>query len=317
VTELPKPDVSGICPHCGYKVVFIQPTLYEGRDESEEKLEYFYTGHDGIYKLIGSKCPNSDCKRFILVRQMYINHNPGVSQLGYASGSLPSPEPKWEDDILIWPRGIARHAPKDVPKEIAKLYEEAYKVLNLSEAAVAVLVRRCLEDIIHDKTQQKEWRLGDGIKTIEPDLPDQLKGKPTLVRILGKIGSHSKKDAKTGEIIEVDREEAEFILDFIEQLFDHYYVQPAKDQEFQNRITTKYSRINQSKKRPTNKKAVIGRRMRRPYFDCVSCDLDTRARSSNSRMSGFMNISSIGIRASAFRKSSALTSSDKRLLITM
>jgi hypothetical protein len=148
---------------------------------------------------------------------------------------------------------ITRHAPKDVPKEIAKLYEEAYAVLNLSETASTLLARRCLEHIILDITGKEIRRLEDGIKLIKDTLPDNLTEKPTLIKLLGKISAHPKKDSRTGEILKVDREEAEFILAIIEKLFDHYYVQPAKDQEFQNRITTKYSRINQSKKSPKKK----------------------------------------------------------------
>ncbi len=242
MTKLPEPNVTGVCPYCGHDVVFLEPSSHKGSHIYNLKMEYSEpkdTYSEKMFLLVGSRCPNKKCGKLILIRKKIVS----VSH-----------DWEWKDDVMIWPRGITRHAPKDVPKEIAKLYEEAYKVLNLSKAAVAVLVRRCLEDIIHDKTQQKEWRLEDGIETIKPDLPDQLKGKPTLARILGNIGSHSKRDAKTGMVIEVDREEAEFILDFIEQLFDHYYVQPAKDQKFQNRITTKYSRINQSKKRPANKK---------------------------------------------------------------
>ena len=48
------------------------------------------------------------------------------------------------------------------------------------------------------------------------------------VRNIGNFAAHPIKDTNTGEIVEVEPGEAEWLLDVLEGLFDFYFVQPAE-----------------------------------------------------------------------------------------
>lgn len=149
---------------------------------------------------------------------------------------------------MIWPQGITRNAPPEVPKEISKDYEDAYAVLNRSETAAALLARRCLQHIIHDAAKQHDQHLDKEIKAIKDSLPDDLKEKPTLIRLLGKIAAHPKEDPQTGGILAVEKDEAEFALTIIEYLFEHYYVKPAKEKRLADQIRAKVAKAEKPPK---------------------------------------------------------------------
>jgi hypothetical protein len=48
------------------------------------------------------------------------------------------------------------------------------------------------------------------------------------VRHIGNFAAHPLKSTSTGEIIPVEPHEAEWNLDVLEELFDHFFVKPAK-----------------------------------------------------------------------------------------
>jgi hypothetical protein len=48
------------------------------------------------------------------------------------------------------------------------------------------------------------------------------------VRNIGNIAAHPMKEAATGQILPVEHEEAEWLLNILEGLFDFYFVQPAR-----------------------------------------------------------------------------------------
>ena len=57
-------------------------------------------------------------------------------------------------------------------------------------------------------------------------LPSHLAGAIDAIRNLGNFAAHPLKDTNTGEIVDVEPGEAEWLLDVLEQLFDFYFVQP-------------------------------------------------------------------------------------------
>jgi len=57
-------------------------------------------------------------------------------------------------------------------------------------------------------------------------LPSHLVNAIDAVRQIGKFAAHPIKNTSTGEIIDVEPGEAEWLLDTLEGLFDHYFVQP-------------------------------------------------------------------------------------------
>lgn len=59
-------------------------------------------------------------------------------------------------------------------------------------------------------------------------LPTHLADAIDAVRNIGNFAAHPMKSQHTGEILDVEPGEAEWTLDVLEELFDFYYVQPAK-----------------------------------------------------------------------------------------
>lgn len=58
-------------------------------------------------------------------------------------------------------------------------------------------------------------------------LPSHLSESIDAIRNIGNFAAHPLKSTSTGEIIDVEVGEAEWLLDVIEALFDFYFVQPA------------------------------------------------------------------------------------------
>ena len=70
-------------------------------------------------------------------------------------------------------------------------------------------------------------------------LPSHLAGAIDGVRNLGNFAAHPIKSESTGEVVDVEPGEAEWNLDTLEGLFDHYYAQPALLQEKQEALNKK------------------------------------------------------------------------------
>ena len=58
-------------------------------------------------------------------------------------------------------------------------------------------------------------------------LPSHLAESIDAIRNIGNFAAHPLKSTSTGQIVEVEVGEAEWLLDVIEALFDFYFVQPA------------------------------------------------------------------------------------------
>jgi hypothetical protein len=58
-------------------------------------------------------------------------------------------------------------------------------------------------------------------------LPSYLAEAIDAIRNIGNFAAHPMKRTNTGEIVEVEPGEAEWLLDVLEGMFDFYFVQPA------------------------------------------------------------------------------------------
>lgn len=70
-------------------------------------------------------------------------------------------------------------------------------------------------------------------------LPSFLAEGIDAVRNLGNFAAHPIKSKNTGEIVEVEEGEAEWLLDVLEGLFDFYFVQPAALREKREQLNRK------------------------------------------------------------------------------
>ncbi|MBZ5614154.1 MAG: DUF4145 domain-containing protein [Acidobacteriia bacterium] len=132
-------------------------------------------------------------------------------------------------------------APVDVPKGLAEDYNEACLVLNDSPKASAALSRRCLQAILRDHAKTKSKDLADQIDEVLAGnlLPSHLAGAIDAVRNLGNFAAHPVKSKSSGEIVEVEQGEADWLLETLEGLFDFYFVQPADLQKKRDALNAK------------------------------------------------------------------------------
>jgi hypothetical protein len=84
-------------------------------------------------------------------------------------------------------------------------------------------------------------------------MEDALKGLPKrigenldVIRVIGNYAMHPIKCKSTGQIVDVEPEEASWTLDVLEDLFEHYYVQPKKAEEKLRKLEVKLERIGKS-----------------------------------------------------------------------
>jgi hypothetical protein len=131
------------------------------------------------------------------------------------------------------------YAPAEVDRKFADDYNEACLVLSLSPKASAALSRRCLQNLLRDKACVKKPNLSQGIDEVIRigGLPSYLSENLDAIRVVGNFAAHPMKSTSTGEIIDVEADEAELCLDVLKGLFDHYFVGPAKARNNQNKKT--------------------------------------------------------------------------------
>jgi hypothetical protein len=145
-------------------------------------------------------------------------------------------------DMLIFPRGpIGRPVPPEVTDEYAQDYREASTVLGISPKASAALSRRLLQQLIREKAGIKRRNLDEEIDAViaQGDVSSNLAHDLDVIRTVGNFAAHPIKSTNTGEVLDVEPGEAEALLDVLEQLFDHYFVRPAKRAAMQAQINAK------------------------------------------------------------------------------
>jgi hypothetical protein len=100
-------------------------------------------------------------------------------------------------------------------------------VLPDSAKASAALSRRLLQHLIREKAGITRRDLATEIQDlIKAGLPSHLSEAIDAVRNIGNFAAHPIKSTNTGEIVDVEPGEAEWLLDTLESLFDFYFTQP-------------------------------------------------------------------------------------------
>lgn len=198
------------CPHCLKSYHSKPDRLPLGSDK------------DGLWFIILETCPS--CGKLI-IKLEYINHISSENKL-----------------FLVHPKAISR-APlsQDVPEEFAKDYKEACLVIADSPKASAALSRRCLQNILREKAGVKRSDLSKEIEEVlsSKQLPSYLAEGIDAIRNIGNFATHPIKCTNTGEIVDVEPGEAEWLLDMLEELFDFFFVQPAELQRKKDALNKK------------------------------------------------------------------------------
>lgn len=199
------------CPHCLVEINASFEERYLGQDSE---------GHWSVYKM---NCPNEACRKLI------VDIASGDARTGGQYSQVLGLK-NISNRFTARPFTSSRPpVPPEVDKVFADDYKEACLILTFSPKASAALSRRCLQSILRDKAGVKMGDLSMEIQQIidSKSLPTHLSESIDAVRNIGNFAAHPMKSRSTGEIVEVEFGEAEWLLDVLEALFDFYFVQPA------------------------------------------------------------------------------------------
>ena len=148
------------------------------------------------------------------------------------------------DEEVIYPyAAMPINIGLEIPESLRADYLEAVRVLQISAKASAALSRRVLQGLLNEQGYgggNLAKQIDSVLTESDPDkgLPLTVRKKIDAVRNFGNFSAHPITDVTTLQIIDVDPEEAEWCLEIVSELFDHYYVRPAED-------TRKLAELNQ------------------------------------------------------------------------
>lgn len=198
------------CPHCG-------KGIHDGFRQTKLNAPHEWAAIGNLFwSALHMPCPA--CGKAIITLR-------GESQPGAA----------YVGDVrlfMAYPKSTGRRpAPNEVPADIAEDYHEACAVLADSAKASAALSRRCLQALLRNNGfSQRDLAPAIEAALASNQLPSAISENLDAIRAIGNFAAHPMKDTNSGEILPVEPHEAEWNLDVLEQLFDFYYVQPARAQ---------------------------------------------------------------------------------------
>jgi hypothetical protein len=145
---------------------------------------------------------------------------------------------------MVIPRHVVPSLPSGIPEILKTQFIEASFILNESPRASAALGRRCLQTLLREYARIKPSDLASEIQQVldQKALPSYLAQAIDSVRTIGNFGAHPIKSKDTGEIVEVEPGEAEWLLQTLEGLFDFYFAQQTRLKEMKERLNEKLRR---------------------------------------------------------------------------
>ncbi len=201
------------CPHCLY---LFHPQFSEG---------FVGKGPEGVWYRLFQTCPG--CGKSIVYLQ---SHDPDYN-------------PRILSSFLVYPKNFSRTPlPQEVDDpQVVEDYNESSAVLADSAKASAALSRRCLQHVLREKSGIIEGNLNSEIQQVLDSniLPSDIAYNLDAIRNIGNFAAHPIKSTSTGEIVNVESNEAEWNLEVLEQLIDFYYVRPAIAKKKRDELNTK------------------------------------------------------------------------------
>lgn len=147
---------------------------------------------------------------------------------------------------IIYPKySVPPAMPPEIPDVYKSEYKEAYTVNSVSPKASAAISRRLLQTLLHEQYGINKRSLFDEINEFvnRADVPSHIADTIDVVRIIGNHASHPLKYSSTGELVDVEAHEAEWLLDLLKQLLDFAFVQPKRLQERKDSLEAKMHAI--------------------------------------------------------------------------
>ena len=190
---------------------------------------------DFLWRAGSVKCPA--CERLI------INLCYGPPQTVQTGGGRYSRQidPDRLERRQVQPLGVVRPLSPDVPSTYADCFQRAVRVAPLAPDACAALGRRLLQDLIREEAGITKRNLSDEIEALLDSnvLPSDLADDVDAVRTVGNFAAHPIKSQSTGEIVDVEAGEGDWLLEVLEELFDFYFVRPRERQRRRDKLNAK------------------------------------------------------------------------------
>lgn len=144
--------------------------------------------------------------------------------------------------ITVYPKKTSKEPLNPlVDKNIRTDYVQALAVIDDSPKASAALSRRCLQNLLVEKANVRNNSLDKQIQEVlkSNQLPHHLAKQMHVIRKIGNFATHPIKSQNSGTIIEVEEDEAEWLLELLKDLFEFYFVQPTKFQQRSKNLNKK------------------------------------------------------------------------------
>jgi len=131
---------------------------------------------------------------------------------------------------VVYPASRTAEIPDEVPEPYQRDLEEAITALEYSPKASAALSRRLLQRLLRDQLGINKRDLSQEIDTFiaTSGAPSYLTSAVDAIRTVGNFAAHPLKNTNTGEIVDVEAGEAEWLIDVLDSLFDFVFVQPER-----------------------------------------------------------------------------------------
>jgi hypothetical protein len=214
------------CPYCyiGVKLDIKEQFAYADTDYSITNL-----GKEFIHGI----CP--ECKNLVVM--LKIGKYRWVDDKGEVN--------EVQQELVIYPKTVLRIIEPRIPEEYRNAFNEANSVLSVSTKASAALSRRLLQQTLRDKYGIEKHDLSKQIDEFInlPNMPIEISGAVDAIRNVGNFAAHPLKYTNTGEIVEIENGEAEWLLDVLEELFDFTFVKPEKAKTKKDELNSKLAAL--------------------------------------------------------------------------
>jgi hypothetical protein len=203
-----------ICPSCNVGIRF--------ETDHEAPVHPAQDGTKLGLQVVQGSCPECHTFLVLLRRGRYWQHD--VNDEGSRELS------EWTEEVIYPCSKNPRPLPIEVPDPYRSPFSEACGVLSISPKASAAISRRLLQQVLREELKIVHRTLDQEIAEFiaQPNVPTHLAGAVDAIRTVGNFAAHPIKNTNTGEILEVEPSEAQWLIDVIESLFDFVFVQPKQ-----------------------------------------------------------------------------------------
>lgn len=153
------------------------------------------------------------------------------------------------NERIVFPVGLAvGFLDPRIPQKYHQDYVEAAAIVSLSPKASAAISRRLLQSILRDDYKVKPSNLASEIQATLRDhhLPSYVAEALDAIRHIGNLAAHPTKNERTGEIVQVEQGEAEWLLEVLDSIFDVTFMQPKLMEERIGRLNQKLEELGRS-----------------------------------------------------------------------